>query len=169
MAAETTAINALKQGMELEEKGLKFYREAEERTADPQGKAMFQGLAQDEADHYATLKRQLESLDSGQGWVQDSGASERPAAANEPLFPPDKETMKARISAHASDIDALHFALELENNAHTLYAEAAKQVTDPAGKAIYDYLADLERGHFNLLMLNYENLASYGRFLGAEA
>ena len=43
------------------------------------------------------------------------------------------------------------------------------EMSAAAGKAIYEYLAGLERGHFNLLMLNYDNLANAGRFLGAQA
>jgi rubrerythrin len=169
MATNSTAVGALKQGLELEQKGLDFYRSAEERTADPLGKVMFQQLARDEANHYATLKKQMDALESGGGWVVDTGSAEKPEGPFEPLFPPDKAAMQAKISQRASDVDALHFALELENNAYNLYREAAESVSDPAGKAIYEYLAGLERGHFNLLMLNYDNLANAGRFLGAQA
>lgn len=166
--AESTAVDALKKGMELEQKGIKFYRDAAARAQDVLGKTMFESLAHDEADHLTTIRKQLEALQSGQGWIQDTGAHESPASLDEPLFPPTKAEMEAKISAGADDLGALHFALELEHNAFQHYASAAKEVSDPAGKAMYEYLAGLERGHFDLLMLNYESLASGGRFLGAH-
>lgn len=169
MTQETTAMDALKRAMELERKGRKFYTEAAERTVDPNGKAMFTTLASDEAAHLQTLNRQLQSLSSGKGWVQETGARERPKGLDQPLLPPDKATMEQRISTSANDIDALHFALEFEHNSHTMYAQAAASISDPAGKAVYEYLADLERGHFNLLMANYEYLATYGHWLGLKA
>ena len=168
MGKHSTATEALQKAMDLERQGFAFYRQAEERTADPEGKAMFRRLARDESDHLATIQRQFESLESGQGWVQDSGVQEAVAGWDQPPFPPTREAMEARVSGRASDLDALHFALELEHKAYTHYAEAARQVGDTAGKAIYEYLSGLERSHFDLLMLNYETLATYGRFLGAK-
>lgn len=169
MPETSTAVDALRRAMELETKGRKFYLEAMEQTDDPTGKEMFQTLAEDEALHLRTISRQLEALSSGKGWIQDTGGKERPSGLDKPLLPPDKATMQRRISGHASDIEALHFALEFENDSYNLYAQAAKEVTDPAGKAMYEYLADFERGHFNLLMANYEYLANYGRWLGPKA
>jgi rubrerythrin len=165
---DTTATNALKQALELEQQGRDFYRQAAEKTSSERGKTMFRQLAEDEVKHYQALQRQLDALESGKGWIQDTEGHEQTEVNTDSLFPPDQATMRERISGHASDIDALHVALDLENEAYNLYREAAESVADPAGKQLYRYLAGLERAHFDLLMLNYEELSRYGQWLGAE-
>lgn len=168
MAKKSAAVEALRQAISLEQQGHKLYLDAAERTADPQGREMFRSLADDEVKHLRAVRRQYESLVEGKDWVSVVESPEKPIDSEKPLLPPDKETLEKTISADASDIEALHFALEFENNAYDLYRREAETVTDPAGKAMYEWLTEQELSHFNLLMLNYEHLANSGHWLGLQ-
>ncbi|MBC7250069.1 MAG: ferritin family protein [Anaerolineae bacterium] len=169
MAEQTTAIEALRQSLKLEQRGHKFYLDAAARTTDQRGQEMFRSLADDELKHLQAVQRQLEALTAGKTWVTIGTTPTKPLDLDQALLPPDKETLEKTISANASDIEALHFALEFENDAYNLYRKAAQETTDPAGKAMYEWLTQQELDHFNLLMLNYEHLSSSGHWLGLQA
>jgi rubrerythrin len=162
-----TALAALNQAIELEVKGQRFYLEAAERTANPKGAEMFHSLADDEVIHERILRRQLDALNKGEGWVKSSlllpeGVAEGKADLTTPLFPESKEEFQRAVRPDASDQDALLFALQIESESFNLYREMAQTTDDPNGKRMYEYLANAERGHFELLMLNYEHLSTVG-------
>lgn len=167
MQEDTVALQALRQAIRLEPDGYKFCSEAAERTADPRGQEMFHFLADDEKLHLRIVQDQYEGLSAGKGWVSFPEAVERcpePAERvktidlDKPLFAPEREALEKAIGVEASDTDALLFALQIENESYELYRKAAIETADPAGQAMYQRLADQERAHFNILMLNYEHL-----------
>ena len=92
--------------------------------------------------------------------------SDRLLDLDKPLFPPEGHDFDKVIDPKASDLDALLFALQIENESYELYRKAADEVADPAGKAMYELLATEARTHFDILMLNYEHLASTGSWRG---
>lgn len=165
MEVSAAALEALRQAMDLEQRGNQFYLEAAKRTKDPRGKEMFRSLARDEVMHLNTVQRQYEALSRGEDWLPLTGAPERPVDLEKPLLPPDRETLDRTIRAEASDIDALHFALQFENDAYDLYRKAAAETADPVGRKMYEWLNDAELTHFSLLMLNYEYLTRVGHWL----
>ncbi len=163
MQENSVALQALRQAIRLEEDGYKFYAEAAERTADPRGKEMFLSLADDEKLHLRIVRDQYEALKGGKGWVSfPEVMGVEPIDLGKPLFPPDEGV----IDPEASDIDALLFALQIENQSYELYRRAASETADSAGKAMYHRLASQERNHFDILMLNYEHLVSTGSWRG---
>ena len=166
MGKETNvALQALEQALALEKRGQAFYTEAAARTVDPKGKEMFGSLADDEVMHAEVIQRQVDALAKGKGWVLPDGVDQVEADLNSPLFPKGKVAFEEAIRPDASDVDALLFALKLENDAFSLYAGLAKGTEDPVAKQLYEYLASAERTHFNLVMLNYESLSSAGSFV----
>jgi rubrerythrin len=164
------ALTALNQAIELEVKGQRFYLEAAERTTNPKGAEMFRSLADDEAIHERILRRQLEALGKGKGWMPvlsmveglPQGVAEVTSDLTAPLFPEGEEAFQKAVRPDASDLDALLFALQIENESFNLYRELAQTTDDPNGQRMYKYLANAERGHFELLMLNYEHLFTVG-------
>jgi rubrerythrin len=52
--------DALRQAIEAEREANAFYKEAEDSTPDPHGKAMFKALAREEEGHLALLEEELE-------------------------------------------------------------------------------------------------------------
>jgi rubrerythrin len=167
MQENTVALQALRQAIRLEQDGYNFYTEAAERTADPRGKEMFLSLADDEKLHLRIVQDQYEALTAGEGWVSFLEETEvEPVDLDKPLFPPEREALEKAIDPKASDMDALLFALQIENESYELYRKAATETADPAGQAMYQYLAGQERIHFDILMVNYEHLMSAGSWRG---
>jgi rubrerythrin len=167
MQENSVALEALCQAARLEEDGYKFYTEAAKRTADPRGREMFLSLADDEKLHLRIVEDQYDAVINEKEWVSFPEALEcKPIDLDQPLFPPEGHDFDKTIDPKASDLDALLFALQIENESYELYRKAAAGVADPAGKAMYDFLATEARTHFDILMLNYEHLASSGSWRG---
>jgi rubrerythrin len=164
------ALTALNQALELEIQGQRFYLEAAECTTDPKGAEMFRSLADDEVIHERILRRQLDALTQGEGWVPvlsmveglPEGIAEVTADLAALIFPQSEKVCGEALRPDESDLDALLFALQIENKSFDLYREMAGKIEDPNGKRMYEYLANAERGHFEQLMLNYEHLSTVG-------
>ena len=167
MSEHSVASEALCQAARLEEDGHKFYTEAAKRTEDPQGREMFLSLANDERLHLRLVEDQYEAVINEKEWISFPEALEcKPIDLDQPLFPPKGHDSEKVVDPAASDLDALLFALQIENESYELYRKAAAEVTDSAGKAMYELLATEARTHFDILMLNYEHLASTGSWRG---
>ena len=154
------AVTALQQALELERRGQRFYTEAAERTVDPKGSEMFRSLASDEMMHEQIIERQIDALRADEGWVLPEGVLDVEVDLESPLFPEGKVDLEKAIQPDASDLEALLFGLKIENDSFALYASQAKAAEDANARRLYEYLVKQERNHFNLLMLNYESLAS---------
>jgi hypothetical protein len=163
MKATQAALDALKQAIELETKGHEFYLKTAQRVTDPTGAEMFRSLADDEVLHKNILNRQLESLTGGKGWILPEGVGKHKADLETPLFPEGK-ALETAVQPDASEMNALLFAIGIENDSFNLYAEQARAAQDANAKQIYEFLVDAERTHFNLLMLNYERLSTTGHW-----
>ena len=160
------ALSALQQALKLEEAGYDFYVEAADRTTDPEGASMFRRLADDEVLHQRIIQRQVDALGAGEGWALSEETSDVEADLTTPLFPAGKVELEKAVRSDASDLDALLFALKIENDSFNLYVEQAKAAQDPNAKALYEFLVDAERSHFNLLMVNYDSLSSNSGWVG---
>jgi rubrerythrin len=164
------ALTALNQAIELEIEGQRFYLKAAECTANDKGAEMFRSLADDEVIHERILRRQLDALTQGEGWVPvlsmveglPEGVTEVTANLTALIFPDSEKVCEETLRPDESDLDALLFALQIENESFNLYREMAEKTKDPNGKRMYQYLANAERGHFEQLMLNYEHLSTTG-------
>jgi rubrerythrin len=154
------AVSTLQQALELERSGYRFYTRAAEWTADPKGSEMFRALASDEMLHQQAIERQIEALGQGAGWVLPAGIDRVEVDLVSPLFPAGKIDLEKVVRPDASDLDALLFALKIENDSFDLYSEQAKAARDLNARRLFEYLVEAERTHFNLLMLNYESLSS---------
>lgn len=160
------AVVALKKALKLEQDGQQFYLQAAERTADPKGAEMFRSLADDEVLHEQVIQRQLDALAKGQGWTSAAELDVGPVDLDTPLFPAGKIELDKAVRPDAGDLDALLFALKIENDSFNLYAEQAKIATDANAKRLYEYLVGAERTHFDLVMLNYEAVSNTGGWTG---
>ncbi|MDH7488609.1 MAG: ferritin family protein [Anaerolineae bacterium] len=162
---DKTVLEALKLAAHKEQDARKFYLESAERVKDACGREMFLSLADEEQHHLTMVQRTYESLIGGGGWVEFAEAAA--VAEFEPLKA--RENLKRQVSEATSEADALLLAIQLENDSYDLYVQQAEQVSDPAGKQMYRYLAQAERRHFDILMLNYEHMITTGGFLGLMA
>ncbi len=161
-----TALRALEKAIQIEEDGYQFYMRAVERTTDAKGQEMFSHLADAEVDHLRIVQKQYDSLKGGEGWLPLVEAPSEPLDMESPLFPKGKEALEKMVRHDDSDLDALLLALGFEQDSYELYRQGYAQTEDPQGKAMYEYLAEMEKGHFEMLMLNYEYLSRTGSWIG---
>ncbi len=153
------ALDVLKKALKLEQDGKAFYRQAAERTADPKGKAMFASLADDEVMHAGMIERQIAALTEGEDWLSLDLVI-RDVDLDSPLFPQGKAAFEKAVAADSNELEALAFALGIENDSYELYAKMAMMADDLNARQMYQYLAAAERTHFDLLMSNYESLST---------
>ena len=159
---DKTVLEALKLAAHKEQDARDFYLKSAKRVKDDCGREMFESLADEEMNHLKMVRRTYESLSGGKGWVEFAEA----AAATKPKALRGRKSPREQVGARTTETDALLLAIQAENDSFDLYTEQAKRVTDPAGKQMYHYLAQAERRHFDILMLNYESLTTTGGFLG---
>jgi len=156
----TEGLEILKQAMQVEQEGREFYLKAAETTQDEKGQQMFRTLASDEKNHFDLLQRQYNALKRDERWIEFPEIKKTQLDLDKPLFPKGKEALEKAAIAKSSDLDALLFGLDIENRSYDFYRRAAVETTDALGKAMFQFLAGEERGHFDILMMRYQYLAS---------
>ncbi len=165
MDQKDVALHSLEKAIRIEKDGRRFYLQAAERTNDQRGKEMFLSLAQAEEEHLHIVEKEYDSLSKGRGWLALAEATGE-VDLERPPFPPKREALEKMVRPDDSDLDALLLALGFENDSYELYRQGYTETDDPQGKAMYEYLADMEREHFETLMRNYEYLSRTGSWLG---
>jgi rubrerythrin len=68
--ASTTDIEALKMGMDFEERGIKYYQKLSEESKNQLEKKFYQILAQEEKSHFLILKDSHELLTDPSSWFE---------------------------------------------------------------------------------------------------
>ncbi len=141
-----------------------FYLRAQETVKSEKARDMFSSLANDERTHEELLASQAEALQEGSGWMV-------PTAADDPDYSPEDlparmAVVEADVHPEDSDLDAVSYGLRLEINSHTFYSDAAKQADVEEARSLYDQLARMERRHFEILYLQYEDLVRTGPITG---
>ncbi len=147
----------LQKALQLELDGKDFYLRAA-RLA-PNAAEMFERLAADEDQHYATLQRIVQAPASLEDLPVSSAVL--PLDVADPIFPRGVSPLEV-LPPEPTVNDALIFGMSSEMKSVRLYREAARQA-EP-GSAVYRLLVQLinaEVGHFNTLMQRYEALNPY--------
>jgi len=165
----TPALQALHQGIQTELQGLTFYRKAAERSRDPKGQEVFRSLMRDEEMHLRLLQVQYGAL-VGQGrWLEMEQARElEPGREVFTLFPQEDEALAVLLPAEGDDLQALKLALDFEHRGYQMYRRQAGETGDPAGRALYEFLAAQEQKHYNFIHRALEYLQTQGAWFYDE-
>lgn len=142
----TKTLEILKQAILLEKRGKAFYTTAAEKSDDPDVKHIFTAMAEEETEHVKFLAKQYKSYEEG-GKFADMEVPADSTIADEVL----SEKMAEKINAASFEAAAIASAIEMENKAIALYDGRAKEADDPEEKKFYNWLADWERGHHQVL------------------
>ncbi len=126
-----TILNAIKAEME----GRDFYLAAAQKVRNPLVRRRLLGLADDEMEHRNTLSRLY--------WAQTGMEPGEAKSENREGVDPDV----ARMSVE----NILLLAMENEKNAAKVYDEMAGKADDARARGFLEYLADMERGHYEIL------------------
>jgi rubrerythrin len=154
------ALVALNIAIQTEKDGHEFYLGAAKKTHDPQGKVLFGSLAADEIEHLRLLEDQKEALTREQRWLPSSepgGEAQPTRFEGAPIF--SRGALAQDINAYTSELSALRMAYLMEKDAVAFYSKAASETDDPDGKAMYQYLVEMEKEHQQILEQEYNALA----------
>ena len=155
MAEHDTALTALQMAIQTEIDGYSFYSRFAAQTEDPDARAMFERLAQDEVMHLELLRNAQAMLEGSGEWTKYLDAPS-PPSEGAPIF--SRKRVEENVVAYTSDLSALRVAYLIEKDAADFYRRAAQETDDANGKRMYLDLARMEEGHLALLQGEYEYL-----------
>jgi rubrerythrin len=156
------ALEVLKQGMNTEIWGLSFYQEAVKRTMSKDGQSVFQSLVEEEKRHLDILRGQYAAISGENEWVSVEQARALAASVDPKTIFPKAKAAKELIPADATDEQALKMAMEFEQRGYTLYAQEAKVAASVEEKALWEWLAKAENGHYTYLQKTLDFLTTNG-------
>jgi rubrerythrin len=124
-----------------------FYEQVAGQTRSPAVRELFRTLAEEEEKHAAMLAERGGPAAAARGAVPDTLA--RLVLSGE---------IRKQIGAASYEAAAISAAIDMENRAVALYSERAAEAADPAERAMYQWLADWERGHQRFLARLHQEL-----------
>ena len=176
----SAALAALLYAIANEQDGRLYYIKVAEHVQDERGRALLEGLARDEVDHYRILAAEYHSLRGSGRWLSieeamaatvpeidhfrgEPGNAEVGSVPAERLFP-DPEVVIPSLKRGAGDREAIELALRAEERGYQLYREAHEAAEDDNAKAAYRLLMDEESRHHEWLQRSLAYLESNDTF-----
>lgn len=137
---------ALKLALTNEKKEKEFYLENASRTNDPVGRAMFESIAEDEAEHYSRLLELYEKMDERGKWPDEFSTDISSRKVGEMI---DRLIGEGAPQPRSDDDDvrALKIALEFEEKGEKFYRDLAENAESEAERHFFSLLASIEREH----------------------
>lgn len=143
---------ALSTALKMEKDGMAFYEEASKKIKNPLGKKMFLSFVEDEKRHYGMIEALANGLNIGEE-LKKAGPAERIRT----IFEKAKKDIDARLGSDPSDVEALNFAVSMEDKGYQFYRDSAASASDAGEKALFEKLAREESQHHEIL----ENALTY--------
>jgi rubrerythrin len=146
---ENNTLEILKNAILLEKRGQVFYQKVAEQTHSKPVKDFFEMMAFEEVKHVKIIADQYKSYKKNHHFKEIS--YEQPEGNDMASEILNKE-LKEKISGAGFESAAISAAISMEDRAVKFYADRAKASDDPEEKKMYEWLADWERGHLNILL-----------------
>lgn len=144
----TKTIEILKEAILFEKRGKSFYQNAADNARDEDVKNIFQIMANEEDDHVRFLSEQFKNFQKdGKFDSHNLPENTMRIVADEII----DKNLKERISAASFEASAISLAIDMENRAIAAYSERAENAEDEEEKKFYQWLADWEKSHHELL------------------
>ena len=143
----------------MEMDGLKFYTEAAENAANPQGRRLFESLAADEKRHLEII----ESIARGRG--VDILSMPMPGENIKTVFSDADVEIGEEDRATADEKRAVELAMGMEKRSYELYHGRCEVAKDEAEKALFERLAQEENQHYEILVNTLEYLEDNNKWV----
>jgi Fur family transcriptional regulator, ferric uptake regulator len=156
------ARDALRMAIGMERRGLEFYREAQERNRDSEGRGVLAAIIEDEQRHLRELEAELDSI-----LKQEKGLAEVPVflhfnAAELEMLIPDLRRYEVDGVLCLDPRQAMAVAMQLEESAAAFFKEYAEKFIETLGKRIFQRFADDELRHYQMIARRLDPLLSVG-------
>ena len=135
---------ALRQAIEMEEEGKRFYGQSAEKVKSVLAKKIFEELAVEEDYHIAMIRRIYKELSENKPLKEWITSTHGPNNL-EKIF---KESLIEKARASEGDLEALRFGLDREEKSITYYETLSRDTGNPFEKRFYLTLSYEERGHY---------------------
>lgn len=142
------ALEILKMAILMEKRGHSFYSTVAANTSNPDMKHIFLVMADEETKHVKFLSEQYVNYEKMHLFLKvhipdlaDEGFAKLILT----------EDMKQKISSAGFEAAAISAAIDFEKRAIEVYSKQAEVTSDPNEKALYQWLADWEKGHLRIL------------------
>ena len=155
------ALSVIKQAMELEDDGRRYYLQAVDRAKNPLARNTFQWLAEQEQQHKQYFAAYHQVMEEQHDWppmsqIEVSAHDARQEAAD--IFQRALAQIEDDLPEDIELSELYNGAMEFERKSIDLYRTQAEQATDHNAREFYEFLTEEERGHLNLLATTLEYL-----------
>lgn len=155
-AEKDRVTRGLLHAIRTEQDGYHFYQMAARSTDDPQGREVFERLAQEELEHHRFLRRQYRSLlDSGRPDSAATLGAPMDLSGENPIFSP---ALRDRVGEAHFEMSALSIGVQLELSSIQHYRQEAAAAADSEVARFYQELVDWESGHYHALLAQQDAL-----------
>lgn len=139
-------------GMQIEERGFKFFQGMAARVADPEVKKVFELLSDEEEKHYNVFEKmmlEVDTYDPPEYYMDEYEAYVWTLANNHVLK--GKADPEQYLEKATTPVEAVDLALNIEKDT-ILFFIALKKVVPAEGRATLDLLIDQENLHVKSLL-----------------
>lgn len=151
-------LQGLEKAIQAEVDGYHFYMMASKSTEDPQGREIFERMAQDEVKHARFLQEQYDSMKTtGKPDPAITLGAATEFKGEHPIF---SKALQERVKNAHLEMSALSIGVQLELSAVKFYRSEADDAADPVVASFYRELADWESGHYHALLAQQNALRS---------
>jgi len=148
---------ALKEALQMEIDGRRFYQEAGQKSDTLLVKNLFQHLAEQENVHAQKINEIFQAIMSDVVWPEKETIFKHEKSLKS-VFREAIESMDKEVKASSSELEALKMAMGMEDKSYSFYKSRNEEATFSAEKSFYQALTAEERGHYLTLLDSYEYL-----------
>jgi rubrerythrin len=145
---EMKAVEILKSAIIMEQKGKSFYEAIAGSTKSVAVREIFNSMAMEEVKHIEMLKEQYVHL-TKDGKLKLMTTFEKPSDFAKEIL---TAQIKKEITGASYEAAAISAAVTMEKQAVEFYSGRAKSGDDEAERSLFDWLANWEKGHVDLLV-----------------
>ncbi|MFH1125505.1 MAG: ferritin family protein [Candidatus Altiarchaeota archaeon] len=153
-------LNIIKIAVYLEKRDIEYYRKAAEKTRNPNGKKVFNYLADEGENQLVSLKKHLASAEGKDTWLSDEKTISRSKCRIKRKKP--EGILPKKVKTDADDLEALRQAVEIEKKSIRFYEDLACETKDKKALKVLNYMIESENEHLKELEIQYAFLKSEG-------
>ncbi|MEW6202124.1 MAG: ferritin family protein [bacterium] len=160
--ATNPSFAALEKALDFEREGIEYFTSAINRTSHPVAKAMFELLIDQEKKHIDYLSLMYDRLKAEDRWPRDITIDLDMDFKH--IFREAIKNIDETVKVYTDEIEAVSYAVDLENRGRKMYRELSEKATDALEKEFYARLSEWERGHAEYLEDFYNYFQDKGLF-----
>jgi rubrerythrin len=147
---ENQALSIIKKAILMEARGKALYQEVAQKTASPEVQHIFELMAAEEQTHIDYLAEQYKSFSHDKTFIkQDFKNSDTDDTIAKLILNP---AIKDQISGAGFESAAITAAIDMETKAIEIYSKWAAESADENEKALFSWLAEWEKSHYEMLI-----------------